>query len=323
MKLFTLPSLFLFLAMLLPPLTRAQETTATVYPPHSVAHGLSMGEWGAEMWKWVFKLPKDRNPFVVPMPKVVHAGQSGPVYFLSATGSGVQVHDLEIPEGKDIFLPLLDVMWYNDGDPSSDLPPAEILKWCRDLVDSISVLDCLVDGVAIDPFKHREKYSFFQVLFPENSVNAHVPGEFGPSAHEGYYLMLQAPSLGHHVIWFKGFMGDPDPATAFYWLDATYNITIVPASTIYFRRGDTNGDGVVDISDPVSFLSWLFTGGEAPPCEDIADSQDDGQLDLADAIHTLAFLFLGGEGQPVPGPFACGEDPTPDSLMGCVKICSK
>ena len=32
-----------------------------------------------------------------------------------------------------------------------------------------------------------------------------------------------------------------------------------------FRRGDSNGDGALDISDPIYTLQFLFTGGQAPP----------------------------------------------------------
>ena len=32
-----------------------------------------------------------------------------------------------------------------------------------------------------------------------------------------------------------------------------------------FKRGDGNGDSVVDIADPIYVLSFLFTGGPPPP----------------------------------------------------------
>jgi hypothetical protein len=32
-----------------------------------------------------------------------------------------------------------------------------------------------------------------------------------------------------------------------------------------YRRGDTNADGRIDLSDPVYALSFLFQGGAAPP----------------------------------------------------------
>jgi hypothetical protein len=82
-----------------------------------------------------------------------------------------------------------------------------------------------------------------------------------------------------------------------------------------FRRGDTNADGKVDISDPVSLLQWKFVGGSTPTCLEAADSNGDGAPDLSDAVHTLVHLFQGGPAPPAPGPSECGVAPNP--VLGC------
>ncbi len=83
-----------------------------------------------------------------------------------------------------------------------------------------------------------------------------------------------------------------------------------------FVRGEANDDGQVNIADAIFILTFLFGGGEAPPCPDAADANDDGALNVADAIKLLGHLF-GGEG-PLPEPAgACGADPTGDSLEAC------
>jgi hypothetical protein len=74
-----------------------------------------------------------------------------------------------------------------------------------------------------------------------------------------------------------------------------------------FRRGDSNSDGALDLSDAVSILRHLFLGGEEPSCLDAADVDDDERLDLSDPIRLLRFLFLSGE-PPAP-PRECGPDP--------------
>ena len=83
-----------------------------------------------------------------------------------------------------------------------------------------------------------------------------------------------------------------------------------------FRRGDTNADGRLDLSDGVSTLGFLFLGSSAPPCQDAADADDSGGLDLTDAVFTFGFLFTGGGPIPAPGPEGCGTDPTTDTI-GC------
>ncbi len=81
-----------------------------------------------------------------------------------------------------------------------------------------------------------------------------------------------------------------------------------------FLRGNSNGDGAVDISDAVYTLTFLFNAGSSPGCADAADANDDGNVDMSDAISTLGFLYLGQDPPPAPGPGVPGTDPTPDGL---------
>lgn len=91
---------------------------------------------------------------------------------------------------------------------------------------------------------------------------------------------------------------------------------IVPPITTMFRRGDSNGDGVIDLSDAVNTLSMLFLGTGNVACQDAADSNDDGFVDLSDAVCVLTCLFLGSPPALMPPYPGSGIDPTDDSL-GC------
>jgi len=87
--------------------------------------------------------------------------------------------------------------------------------------------------------------------------------------------------------------------------------------------GDANGDGALNIGDPLYVLSYLFAGGVAPgeclECENedgglpdpwtvyrrrafnAADVNADWKVNVADPIHLLRHLFAGG-----PPPERCG-----------------
>ncbi len=80
----------------------------------------------------------------------------------------------------------------------------------------------------------------------------------------------------------------------------------------FFLRGDTNGDGQVNLADAILTLQHLF-GGTPIECEDAADANDDGVLNLADAVFTLSYLFGPVESLPPPSGEP-GPDPTPDDL---------
>ena len=81
-----------------------------------------------------------------------------------------------------------------------------------------------------------------------------------------------------------------------------------------FVRLDSNVDGSINISDPISELEYLFGGGPSF-CFDAMDGNDDGSVNLADVIFGLNAIFGLG---PLPGPPYpnCGTDPTADAL-GC------
>ena len=91
------------------------------------------------------------------------------------------------------------------------------------------------------------------------------------------------------------------------------------------RPGDSNQDGVIDISDGFSMVSRLFAADNAPlPCEGpmqaggnlaVLDVNEDTNFDLSDAIHLLAYMFQGG-----PAP-ALGEQCV--RLKGCNNNCSR
>ncbi len=69
-----------------------------------------------------------------------------------------------------------------------------------------------------------------------------------------------------------------------------------------FLRGDANGDGVVDMSDALFTLKYLFLGGEEPGCMEAANINGTDGVNIADPIFELTWQFLGGVEIPFPFP---------------------
>lgn len=88
-----------------------------------------------------------------------------------------------------------------------------------------------------------------------------------------------------------------------------------PTSNNDFLRGDPNGDGTTDISDPIMMLEFLFGSVTSLVCPDSGDANDDGALDISDAVFLLQYLFEGTVVIPPPVGTS-GPDPTADGL-GC------
>lgn len=86
-----------------------------------------------------------------------------------------------------------------------------------------------------------------------------------------------------------------------FWLGLFLSfLPLRPCRAAEIRRGDSNADGAIDISDAVYVLSYLFGGGPPPACMDAADANADGGVGLSDAVSILKFLF--GSYSYVPGP---------------------
>lgn len=89
-----------------------------------------------------------------------------------------------------------------------------------------------------------------------------------------------------------------------------------------FFRGDTDGNGLIEITDPINNLAFQFLGTFTPPCMDAADFDDNGKVEITDPIANLSHQFLGTAPPAPPGKETCGEDPSDDDPetgdLGCL-----
>jgi hypothetical protein len=82
-----------------------------------------------------------------------------------------------------------------------------------------------------------------------------------------------------------------------------------------FKRGDSNVDGNIEVSDAIHTTTFLFTGGPRSSCLEAADFDDNDVINLTDVIASLNWLMLGGVAPPAPGAASCGTDPVPDGPL--------
>ena len=84
---------------------------------------------------------------------------------------------------------------------------------------------------------------------------------------------------------------------------------ILNFNALEFIRGDANNNDVLDLSDAIAILDYLFQGGAPPPVLKAADVNDDEAVNVSDPVYLLIHLFLGGKPPPHPYPIP-GFDPT-------------
>jgi Zn-dependent metalloprotease len=214
-------------------------------------------------------------------------GVPGGILGVSHDGGSSQV-DVEVSPGRIVRLPI-------------DICPGGCPEW----IAPGQVLDLEISG--LDPN--------VLIYISDEEGKAHAKSPRGP--HQGtlrfvprgegrYYLNLEVGTR---------YVGD------LLRLAATLLPNAEPELPPAFRRGDSNTDGKVDISDALRTLAFLFLGASELDCKDAADANDDNKLDISDGIFVLTYLFVGGAPLPDPGPQNCGQDPTDsigcDSYEGC------
>jgi hypothetical protein len=94
------------------------------------------------------------------------------------------------------------------------------------------------------------------------------------------------------------------------------------APAVNFSRGDTNGDGRLNVTDAVICARNIFLKTDPIrglikfDCADMLDANNDGNLDASDPISILQWLFL--RGAALPAPFrTCGPDTGAADTLGC------
>jgi hypothetical protein len=306
--------------LLFPPLlasTRlpAQDCGAVrIVPPHEMVEGKTVVEWTVEWWRWVFSIPCNaRHPW--------NEGQCGegqdpssPVFFVAGNPGSPTC---TVPCGKPILLPIINHILTAPLECPDCMACGEVADG---LVRDTFRLECEIDGQPVPTpmlFEHREASPLcFDFDVPEGGC-AYPPGHYETAFADGHWLMLEPLCAGEeHTIHCRAGTG-PDDCSGF----CTEGNTILKAECS-FRRGDADGNGNVNITDPIFTLNSLFAGAGALSCPDAADAQDDGMVNLSDPVYTLDALFRGGPAPSSPGPNACGQDPTADNLGACSSTCS-
>ena len=65
--------------------------------------------------------------------------------------------------------------------------------------------------------------------------------------------------------------------------------------------GDANGDYMVNVSDAVYIINYVFSGGDAPDPIEICDGNCDSKCNVSDAVYLINFVFSSGNQPCHPG----------------------
>lgn len=79
-----------------------------------------------------------------------------------------------------------------------------------------------------------------------------------------------------------------------------YGMTLLGDPTLKISRhmqnptGDVNEDGIINVSDVISLINYLFISGPAPDPSALGDPTGNCSIDVADVIYLINYLFVNG-----------------------------
>jgi hypothetical protein len=173
-------------------------------------------------------------------------------------------------------------------------------------------LDGNADGVgdACDGKFHIESYSL-----PDAIINRPYSYQFytvsGTSPFHWAIIGGDIPSgCTFNADTIGTLVGTPNYATTFFFTVTCFDSSIPAKSDTVATSmlvnnpplicGDINHDQLVNISDPVFLISYIFGGGPAPDPYSSGDVNNDSGINLSDAVYLINYIFADG---PVP----CGN----------------
>ena len=188
-------------------------------------------------------------------------------------------------------------------------PPRALIAGARRATLESAMSGIVYDGSGSGDPEETPLLFLWELTEMPPGATAEIGDPFAPE------ILLTADAEGDYTLELTvtdgGCPGDETPLDGF----AEKRITIGEILQKIFRRGDTDGSGVIDISDPIFNLTFQFIGGVELLCRDAADVDDSGVVDISDPIYNLTFQFVGGiDPPPAPGRDSCGLDPTGDAL---------
>jgi hypothetical protein len=190
----------------------------------------------AEWWQWALSIPTSVNPQKDTTGDNAVVGQRGPIWFLAGVfggSTGTVTRTCSVPQGTALFFPVINQINFNTpnvcGQGSGNLPVSDMRAASAAFIDGATNLSVTVDGIAIK--KRRVQSRVFAIALPKDNV--FVPlcaqlgagGVFSPAVDDGFYVLLDPLSVGHHTLHFHA----ENPSQGF-TQDVIYNLTVVPIS---------------------------------------------------------------------------------------------
>jgi hypothetical protein len=171
--------------------------------PNEKVNSLPLSSYANMWWQWTNTMPPELSPIRDQTGVNCHIGQQGDVWFLAGGyGSSEISRTCVIPEGKHIFFPVINMVYYPRYQKSS--------YTCNKAKDSATLNNDALLYIEVElDYKLATNPREFRISSEECfDLLGMIPKEYNapkvyPSATDGYWIMLKPLTKGEHELTFK------------------------------------------------------------------------------------------------------------------------
>ena len=220
-------SVLLFYVILLPV---AGSTSVNVFPPGGEPYGLSYTKHIENYWNWTLGIPAKDNPVNDQTGEKCAIGQSNTnssVFYLTFNNGGVSERTCEVPAGKALLIPVMEVEFSQKDRPDATIEDLKLAaKTDQDSVNSMYLKIGDREYNLEDLRKYRTATDGFDVNYADNGIFGIREGGPTKAVADGYYIMTDPLPKGNYTVNWKSSLSclDPGCAEPNFAMDIKYNI---------------------------------------------------------------------------------------------------
>jgi len=170
--------------------------------PEKIVEEKTISEYPNIWWQWAYSIPRDINPVWDRTGENCHQGQNGNVWFLAGGfGSSTIKRKCEIPSGKYIFFPVINMVYWKPNNKTLSCDQAKEYAALNN--DTLIEINIELDSKkASNPAHTRLSSEQCFNIFSRVAKNVESYDAY-PSATDGFWIMLKPLSKGAHILKFQ------------------------------------------------------------------------------------------------------------------------
>ncbi|MDH4153802.1 MAG: hypothetical protein OEV01_08475 [Nitrospira sp.] len=170
----------------------------------------SYGRWAAEWWQWALGVPAAVSPLTDTTGEHCAQRQVDQVWFLAGSLTGPVVRRCQVPAGKSLFFPLINIVYGAFLNDTPETRTEEFVRAAGSCTDPAQISAWIDEFQVPNPTRFftgpsGSQSPFFNVQLPPGNIfgldeNVAHDLVLSPSAEQGYYLFVRPLHSGVHTI---------------------------------------------------------------------------------------------------------------------------